>query len=93
MKIESATGILGLIDVQPTFMPGGGLPVPDGDRIVPVINRLLPLFDHAFATQDWHKPGHLSFASAHPGRAPYQTVELPVRLANPVAGSRNRRHT
>jgi nicotinamidase/pyrazinamidase len=77
MKIESATGILGLIDVQPTFMPGGGLPVPDGDRIVPVINRLLPLFDHAFATQDWHKPGHLSFASAHPGRAPYQTVELP----------------
>jgi nicotinamidase/pyrazinamidase len=77
MEIDPTTDILGLIDVQPTFMPGGGLPVPDGHRIVPVINRMLPGFAHAFASQDWHKPNHLSFASAHPGRKPYDTVELP----------------
>jgi nicotinamidase/pyrazinamidase len=77
MKIDPATSIFGLIDVQPTFMPGGGLAVPDGDCIVPVINRVVSAFDHAFATQDWHKPNHLSFASAHPGRKPYDTVELP----------------
>jgi nicotinamidase/pyrazinamidase len=82
MAIDRATSILGLIDVQPTFMPGvgmpsGGLAVPDGDRIVPVVNRLMPLFDHVFATQDWHKPNHQSFASAHPGRNPYETIELP----------------
>jgi nicotinamidase/pyrazinamidase len=76
MEFDPITGILGLIDVQPTFMPGGGLAVPGGDTIVPVVNRLLGLFDHAFATQDWHKPGHLSFASAHPGRNPYETIEL-----------------
>lgn len=77
IRIEPATDCLGLIDVQPTFMPGGGLPVVDGDAIVPVINRLLPLFPLAFATQDWHPAGHSSFASAHPGRAPYDTVEMP----------------
>jgi len=77
MEFDPATTIFGLIDVQPTFMPGGGLAVPDGDRIVPLINRLMPLFDHAFATQDWHKPNHLSFASAHPCREPYETIELP----------------
>ncbi len=76
MAIDAATTIFGLVDVQPTFMPGGGLPVTDGAAIVPVINRLTPLFAHAFATQDWHKPNHHSFASAHPGRAPYETIEL-----------------
>ena len=76
MRIDPRTDILGLIDIQPTFMPGGGLPVPEGDRIVPVVNRLLRLFDHAFATQDWHKPDHQSFASVHPGHAPYETIEL-----------------
>jgi nicotinamidase/pyrazinamidase len=69
--------IIGLIDVQPTFMPGGELPVADGDAVVPVINRLLARhFSHAFATQDWHPPGHASFASAHPGRRPFETIEL-----------------
>jgi len=76
MKFDPATAILGLVDVQPTFMPGGGLAVPGGDQIVPVINRLSPRFEHAFATQDWHKPNHQSFASAHPGRSPYETIEL-----------------
>lgn len=70
--------ILGLVDVQPTFMPGGELPVPGGDTVVPVINNLLAgVFVHAFATQDWHPPSHLSFASAHPGKRPYDTIELP----------------
>ncbi len=75
MLTDSA--ILGLVDVQPTFMPGGELPVADGDAVVPVINRLLAgAFVHAFATQDWHPLGHVSFASAHPGKLPYDTIEL-----------------
>ena len=72
--MQPDTDILGLIDVQPTFMPGGELPVADGHAIVPVINRLLPRFAHAFATQDWHPPGHFSFASAHPEKAPFDTI-------------------
>lgn len=72
------TDILGLVDVQPTFMEGGELPVRDGAAVVPVINRLLArLFAHAFATQDWHPPGHRSFASSHPGHQPYATVAMP----------------
>jgi len=72
-----ATDILGLVDLQPTFMPGGELPVADGDHVVAAVNRLLQRFAHAFATQDWHPPGHLSFASAHPGRKPYDTIAMP----------------
>jgi nicotinamidase/pyrazinamidase len=75
--IDRATDIIGLVDVQPTFMPGGELAVADGDAVVPVINRLLARFDHAFATQDWHPPGHSSFASAHPGQQPYDTIAMP----------------
>ena len=71
------TDMLGVIDVQPTFMPGGELAVADGDAVVPVVNRLLAAVPHAFATQDWHPPGHLSFASAHPGRAAFEVVQLP----------------
>jgi nicotinamidase/pyrazinamidase len=77
MQIDPRTDILGLVDVQPTFMPGGELPVADGDAIIPVINRLLPRFQHAFATQDWHPRHHTSFASSHPGRQPYDTIEMP----------------
>ena len=52
--------------------------MPEGDAILPVVNRLLrERFDHAFATQDWHPPGHRSFASAHPGRAPFEIVAMP----------------
>ncbi len=76
MPIDVNTDILGLVDVQPTFMPGGELPVSDGDAVVPAINRLLTRFSHAFATQDWHPPGHSSFASAHPGRQPYDTIDM-----------------
>ena len=66
------------MDIQPDFMPGGALPVPEGDQVVAVINRLLAgPFRHAVATQDWHPPGHASFASAHPGRAPFETITVP----------------
>lgn len=76
---DPATDMLGLVDVQPTFMPGGELPVPEGDAILPVLARLLEggAFAHAFATQDWHPADHLSFASQHPGRAPFETVTMP----------------
>ena len=77
MAIDPETDILGLIDVQPTFMPGGELPVLEGEAVVPLINLLLTRFAHAFATQDWHPPGHSSFASAHPGRDPYDTIDMP----------------
>ena len=69
------TDILGLIDVQPTFMPGGELPVADGYAVIPVINRLLRCFGHAFATQDWHPLGHASFASTHVGKKPFEVLE------------------
>ncbi len=71
------TDIIGLVDVQPTFMPGGELPVAGGETVVSAINRLLArAFVHAFATQDWHPPGHASFASAHAGKSPYEAIEL-----------------
>ena len=76
--LDPATDMLGLIDVQPTFMPGGALAVADGDAVVPVINRLLAgPFAQAFATQDWHPPGHASFASSHPGRVPFDSIDMP----------------
>lgn len=64
------------IDVQNDFCPGGALAVPDGDAVVPIINRLSQHFDHLLLTQDWHPAGHHSFASAHDGHAPYDVVEL-----------------
>ncbi|HLN11323.1 MAG TPA: bifunctional nicotinamidase/pyrazinamidase [Xanthobacteraceae bacterium] len=67
--------VLLVIDVQNDFCPGGGLPVPGGDEVVPLINRLADRFPHVVLTQDWHPPGHRSFASAHPGKAPFTTVE------------------
>jgi nicotinamidase/pyrazinamidase len=77
LRLDLESDILGLIDVQPTFMPGGELAVAEGDQVVAEINALLGVFRHAFATQDWHPAGHHSFASAHAGRAPYQKVVLP----------------
>jgi nicotinamidase/pyrazinamidase len=68
--------VLVVIDVQNDFCPGGGLPVPEGDRVVPAINALARRFRHVLLTQDWHPAGHQSFASSHPGRKPYDTVEV-----------------
>jgi nicotinamidase/pyrazinamidase len=94
MEFDSRTDILGLVDLQPTFMPGGELPVADGDAVIPVVNHLLGRFEHAFATQDWHPPGHASFASSHPGKQPYDTVEMTYgkQILWPdhgIAGTRN----
>lgn len=69
--------MLAVIDVQNCFVPGGTLPVPDGDKIIPIINRLAPAFAHVVMTQDWHTPGHISFASSHAGKKPFDTVQLP----------------
>ena len=69
--------VLVVVDVQNGFMPGGTLPVPDGDKIIPIINRLAPAFRHVVITQDWHTKGHISFASSHPGKKPFETVTLP----------------
>ncbi|QTD46893.1 bifunctional nicotinamidase/pyrazinamidase [Ottowia testudinis] len=66
-----------IVDAQYGFMPGGGLPVADGDAIVPVINRIAPLFANVVLTQDWHPVDHISFAANHPGRAPFETIALP----------------
>ena len=58
-------------------MPGGALAVPKGDEVVPVINRLAQGFENVVLTQDWHPRDHISFATAHPGRQPFETIRLP----------------
>jgi nicotinamidase/pyrazinamidase len=72
----SEQDLLLVVDIQNDFCPGGRLAVPRGDEVVPVINRLATRFRHVVMTQDWHPPGHLSFASTHPGRKPYETIEV-----------------
>jgi nicotinamidase/pyrazinamidase len=68
--------VLIVVDVQRDFCPGGALGVPQGDAIIPVVNALARRFAHVILTQDWHPPGHASFASAHPGRQPFETIDL-----------------
>jgi nicotinamidase/pyrazinamidase len=70
------TDVLVIVDVENDFCPGGSLPVPGGNEAVPTINALAQRFRHVVLTQDWHPPGHRSFASAHPGRQPFQSIEL-----------------
>jgi nicotinamidase/pyrazinamidase len=69
--------VLLVIDVQNDFCAGGALAVPDGDAVVPVINRLAERFTHIALTQDWHPSGHSSFATTHPGRAPFEVITMP----------------
>jgi nicotinamidase/pyrazinamidase len=76
MRINPDTDILVAIDVQNDFCPGGALAVADGDAVVPAINALSPRFEHFAATQDWHTPGHHSFAGSHDGRKPFETITL-----------------
>jgi nicotinamidase/pyrazinamidase len=68
--------VLLVIDVQNGFLPGGSLAVQDGDAVVPVINRIAGGFANVVLTQDWHTPGHISFASSHAGKQPFETVDL-----------------
>jgi len=65
-----------LVDIQNDFLPGGALPVPEGDRILPLVNRLQAAFPLVVATQDWHPAGHGSFAALHPGKKPGDLGEL-----------------
>src|SRR5262245_30649377 len=66
--------VLIVVDVQNDFCPGGALAVPHGDEIVPIVNRLAARFHHVVLTQDWHAPGHFSFATTHPGKNPFETI-------------------
>jgi len=68
--------VLLVVDVQNDFCPSGALAVPRGDEIVPLINTLAARFAHVALTQDWHPRGHQSFASSHPGKKPYDTIEV-----------------
>jgi nicotinamidase/pyrazinamidase len=71
-----AQSALLIVDVQNCFVSGGSLAVPHGEDVIPVINQLAGLFATVVATQDWHTPHHVSFASSHPGKKPYETIEL-----------------
>ena len=73
----TSSDIFIVTDVQHDFLPGGALAVSDGDAILAPINRLAGLFHNVILTQDWHPPGHRSFASSHPGRQAYETITMP----------------
>jgi nicotinamidase/pyrazinamidase len=66
-----------VVDLQNDFCAGGSLVVPGADEIVPLVNDLAAHFEHVILTQDWHPPGHESFASSHAGKAPFETVTAP----------------
>jgi nicotinamidase/pyrazinamidase len=74
MNISSKEVLL-VIDVQNDFCPGGHLAVAGGDSVIEPIHRIAPQFAHIVLTQDWHPPGHSSFASAHPGKKPFEQIE------------------
>lgn len=75
--IPAETDVLIVVDVQNDFLPGGTLAVPDGDAVIGPIHALAERFAHVICTQDWHPPGHVSFASSHAGKAPFDTIDLP----------------
>jgi nicotinamidase/pyrazinamidase len=65
-----------LVDIQNDFLPGGPLAVPEGDKIIPIVNKLQPLFPIVVATQDWHPANHGSFAANHPEKKIFEHIEL-----------------
>ncbi len=69
--------VLLVIDIQNDFLPGGALAVPNGDEVIPVVNRVAARFANVILTQDWHPPQHVSFASSHVGKRPFDTIALP----------------
>jgi nicotinamidase/pyrazinamidase len=69
--------VLIVVDVQNCFLPGGSLAVKDGEQVIPVINSLAKGFANVVLTQDWHTPGHISFASTHDGKKPFEVIKLP----------------
>jgi nicotinamidase/pyrazinamidase len=72
-----ANAALIVVDVQNCFVPGGSLAVAKGNEIIPLINTIAKGFQNVVLTQDWHTPGHISFASAHPGKKPFEAIKLP----------------
>jgi len=84
-----------LVDIQNDFLPGGALAVPEGDKIIPVVNRLQATFPLVIATQDWHPANHGSFAANHPGKNVFEQIELnglpqtlwPVHCVQGTAGA------
>ncbi|UGA43092.1 bifunctional nicotinamidase/pyrazinamidase [Bradyrhizobium quebecense] len=75
IKPDEGSALL-VIDVQNCFLPGGSLAVKDGEQVVPVINKIAKSFANVVMTQDWHTPGHVSFASVHAGKKPFETIDL-----------------
>jgi nicotinamidase/pyrazinamidase len=75
MRIE-AQDVLIVVDVQNDFCPGGALAMPAGDEVIGPIHRVAPRFEHVVLTQDWHPANHTSFAAVHPGKRPFETIEL-----------------
>jgi nicotinamidase/pyrazinamidase len=75
--IDGERDVLIAVDVQNDFCAGGALAVPGGEETAPIISRLSRRFRHVVLSQDWHPRGHLSFASSHPGRSPYEEIEAP----------------
>src|SRR6202047_5004726 len=71
------TSALLVIDVQNCFLPGGSLAVKDGDQVIPVINKMAKSFANVVMTQDWHTAHHISFASSHDGKKPFEVIKLP----------------
>jgi nicotinamidase/pyrazinamidase len=76
MQLQPTDALL-VIDVQNDFMPGGALAIKDGDAIVPLINTLAQRFDHVILTQDWHPTQHISFATTHSNKQPFEAIEAP----------------
>jgi nicotinamidase/pyrazinamidase len=76
IKPDDASALL-VIDVQNCFLPGGSLAVKDGEQVVPVINKIAKGFANVVMTQDWHTAGHISFASVHAGKKPFEVIDLP----------------
>ena len=75
MKPDAHSALI-VVDVQNCFVTGGTLPVKGGEEVVPIINKLAGAFETVVVTQDWHTPGHASFASTHPGKKPFETTKL-----------------
>jgi nicotinamidase/pyrazinamidase len=74
--MPKSTDCLIVVDVQNDFCPGGALEVKHGDEIVPLVNQLARKFENVVLTQDWHTAGHISFASSHAGKKPFETKRL-----------------
>ena len=72
----TASSALIVVDVQNCFLPGGSLAVKEGDQVIPVINRIAKGFENVVMTQDWHTPHHISFASTHEGKKPFEVIKL-----------------